>query len=205
MAAGAAYPGRIGPNAILQPVELLSGRLGPDAAAQLAAAAVGEPRYVAPEHLVDERAVARLHALVVEALGPETGYALLAEAGARTAAYLLQHRIPRPVQGILRLLPRRAALHVLAAAMARHAWTFAGSGRFRFLPGAAPAFEIADSPLCRGRSKQGPACSFYAGVFDGLVRALVARDARVHEIACRAAGDEACRFGIELQVRTRAG
>ena len=48
----------------------------------------------------------------------------------RTGDYLLAHRIPKPVQALLKRLPAPLAARVLLAAITRHAWTFAGSGRF---------------------------------------------------------------------------
>jgi len=194
---GAVAAGRIGPNAILQPVALLDAQIGPWAAAAIAAAAMQSDRYVPPADLVDEHAVARLHALVRRSLGWDAGSALLAEAGVRTADYLLRHRIPRPVQWGLRALPRRWALAALAGAMARHAWTFAGSGRFVFHGGDAPVFEIDACPLCRGEAASAAACTYYTGVFERLLRVLVDREASVREVACQSLGDASCRFLVE--------
>jgi divinyl protochlorophyllide a 8-vinyl-reductase len=44
----------------------------------------------------------------------------------------------------------------LGKAIARHAWTFAGSGRFRVV--APLVFEIADNPIVRGEVSDVPLC-----------------------------------------------
>jgi len=60
----------------------------------------------------------------------------------------MPNRIPRAAQLVLRLLPAAPAGRILAGAIVRNAWTFAGSGRFRV---AAPGiFEIEATPRSRG-------------------------------------------------------
>jgi divinyl protochlorophyllide a 8-vinyl-reductase len=117
----------------------------------------------------------------------------------RTADYLLAHRIPLPVQRVLKRLPAGLAARVLLAAISRHAWTFAGSGRFSASPagrGRRPlVLEIRNNPLCRGHAAV-PACDFYAATFERLFQVLVHRDAQVVETACEACGDAACRFEL---------
>jgi hypothetical protein len=60
--------------------------------------------------------------------------AILAKAGQGTADYILAHRIPGPAKALIRALPAPLGARLLTAAIARHAWTFTGSGRFRSLP-----------------------------------------------------------------------
>ncbi len=119
---------RIGPNAITRVAEALRSQRGEAATQQLfAVAGLSHHLDRPPERMVAEADVIALHA----ALRQLPGWRLIArDAGQRTAGYLLAHRIPRPVRLLLRLLPARLAAQLLAGAIARHAWTFAGSGRF---------------------------------------------------------------------------
>jgi divinyl protochlorophyllide a 8-vinyl-reductase len=187
---------RIGPNAILRLAEALRALAG-DAAAERIFERAGQVRHLRtpPTAMVDEREVAALYA----ALRVEPDLALVhgaaCEAGTRTALYLLAHRIPRPAQRVLRLLPPWAASRALLAGIDRHAWTFAGSARFTHEPiRRGVRLMLAGNPMCRGIESQEPACGFYAATFERLFRELVDRRARVREVACEAAGGRACVF-----------
>jgi divinyl protochlorophyllide a 8-vinyl-reductase len=198
-----AIQGRIGPNAITRVAEVLPRHVGASGTRALFARA-GLAGYLAapPEAMVDEREVRALHDALRDALGPARAADVAAEAGRRTADYLLARRIPKLVQALLRLLPAPLAARVLARAIAGHAWTFVGSGRFDLIwPGgrggaARLVFTIHDNPLCRGLSWPAPACDFHAAVFVRLFRALVHRRARAVEVACEARGDPACAFEL---------
>ena len=76
---------------------------------------------------------------------------------------------------MLEALPASLASRQLLSAIARHAWTFAGSGRYA----------------------AGPVCHWHAGVFETLFRTLVHPRSRARETACCAAGAPACRFEID--------
>lgn len=200
MAATAAGGGaaRIGPNALTQPFAVLAQRRGEAFAAALLEATTDLAAGRLPDAMVEETLVARFQHGITDALGWHDGFAVLDAAGERTAAYLLAHRIPGPVQRLLRWLPRRLALRVLARAITRHSWTFAGSGRFAFVgDGRTPfAFEIGDCPMAAGFTAPEPACRFYAAVFRTLLRTLVAPAADVVETRCMSVGDPVCRFEI---------
>jgi divinyl protochlorophyllide a 8-vinyl-reductase len=193
----AGVAGRIGPNAIIRVAEVLRERLGGDATARLFGLA-GLAAYVdhLPEAMVDETEVTHLHAVLRESLGDATAAQVAREAGTRTGNYLLAHRIPKPVQALLKLLPAPLAARVLLGAITRHAWTFAGSGAFSAVPGRPVRLTIRDNPMCRGLRSDVPACDFYAATFERLFRALVHPQARVVETACEACGDDACRFEV---------
>ena len=118
------------------------------------------------------------------------------EAGQRTGDYLLAHRIPRPVQWLLKCLPPTLAARVLLAAIARHAWTFAGSGRFEVLGYAPVRVSISGNPLARAVHADEPQCFYYAATFERLFRALVSRKSTVVETRCEAAGAAACIFEV---------
>lgn len=186
---------RIGPNAVTRLAEALAARLGPGAARDIFARA-GMAHHLAapPERMVEERDVIALHAALRATLPPAEAEAIAAEAGRRTGAYLLAHRIPRPMRLLLPRLPARLSARILLAAIGRHAWTFAGSGRFAHRPGRPVRFTIAGGPLTRGIQAPRPVCAYYAATFETLFRALVHPRARVVESECEAMGAPACLF-----------
>lgn len=187
---------RIGPNAVIQTFAALEAAAGRAAAVRVARAA-GCLRWLdaPPERMIDERAAARLFR-ALEADQGGAAAAIEADAGRRTADYILAHRIPGPVQWVLRLAPPRLAARMLLSAISRHAWTFAGSGAFS-AEGALPcSVEIRANPLAQGRAADHPACDWHAAVFTRLFRELVHPSAEARETACCAAGAPACRFEI---------
>lgn len=186
-------PYRIGPNAVTR----LAEALGPAAAPALFGAA-GCTDLLAhpPRHMVDERVVARLHRTLRRDWPAGEADAVARRAGSLTADYLLAHRIPKPAQSILTLLPASLAVRMLLTAIGRHAWTFAGSGTFSAVPGHPTVIRIADNPTCRGEDSDHPVCHYHAAVFERLLRVLVHPQAAVTETACCAQGGDACVFDI---------
>lgn len=189
--------GRIGPNAIIRVAEALPPRVGAAATAALFESA-GLAHYLRepPSSMVDEAEVGRLHDALRRELGWPEARAVAREAGRRTGEYLLAHRIPGPVQSLLKRLPAGWAARVLLKAIARHAWTFAGSGHFSAQHGTPVRLEIRRNPMCRGVQADEPACDFYAATFERLFRELVHARSRVTETSCEAVGADACRFEI---------
>jgi divinyl protochlorophyllide a 8-vinyl-reductase len=193
------HAGLIGPNAITRVAQVLPAWRGTAfTEALFDRAGLRALWQRPPQDMVPEAQVRALHHALRAALPAEEAAAVSRAAGRATADYLLGHRIPRPVQRLLRLLPAPLAARVLLAAITRHAWTFAGSGRFSAaVPGLRLAvLEIRDNPLCRGLYADVPACDYYAATFERLFQVLVHRGATVHETACEACGDEACRFEL---------
>ncbi|MBK1669786.1 bacteriochlorophyll 4-vinyl reductase [Rhodovibrio sodomensis] len=188
---------RVGPNAITRVGEALDGLYG-RATTYAVFADAGLTSYLEawPREMVAEGAVAGLNRALHAHL-PETGFRRVArEAGGRTGDYLLAHRIPKPVQALLRPAPAWLASRVLLAAIARNAWTFAGSGRFDAAAGRPCVVTIAGCPLCREIAADHPVCDTYTGTFERLFRELVHPQAAATETACQAAGAKACRFEI---------
>ena len=192
-----AAAGRIGPNAILRVAEALPPRVGSAATAAVFEAA-GLTHYLRepPTSMVDEAEVGRLHEALRRELGWPLAREVAREAGRRTGDYLLAHRIPRPVQWVLKRLPAALAARVLLSAISRHAWTFAGSGIFSAQAGTPVHLGIRANPMCRGVRAEAPACDFYAATFERLFRELVHPRSRVSETSCEAVGADACRFEI---------
>ena len=193
----ASRAGRIGPNAIIRVGEVLTARIGSSGTWALFEHA-GLVRYLRqpPGQMVEEAEVRQLHGALREKLGAATARDVATAAGRATADYLLGHRIPKPVQRLLRVLPAPLAARVLLAAITRNAWTFAGSGEFSARAGSPVQLTIRHNPLCQGLHTDTPACDFYAATFERLFQVLVHRNARVREVACEACGNDACRFEI---------
>lgn len=193
--------GRIGPNAVTRVAQVLPALVGEGATAALfeTAGLAHHLRHL-PQDMVQEAEVRRLHATLREQLGAVMAGEVGRAAGEATADYLLAHRIPRPLQAVLRRVPAWLAARVLLSAIARHAWTFVGSGRFSATRpgplGDGVDLAIRANPLCAGQRTDVPACHFYAAVFERLFRALVHPCSRVREVACEACGADACRFEI---------
>lgn len=182
----------VGPNAVLQMADVLRERTCAATTGAVFAAA-GLARYLEwpPQGMIDEAEAAALHHALLSAL-PRVGPALCAEAGTRTADYLLANRIPAFAQRLLRLLPPALAARLLVRAIARHAWTFAGSGAFsaRFPGGPRLVLEIAHNPLAL------PGCPWHCAVFTRLFTRLVSPRVRVMHHDCCANGGKTCRFDI---------
>jgi divinyl protochlorophyllide a 8-vinyl-reductase len=191
--------GRIGPNAVIRIAEALDAESRSGLARTVFRTARIEEHLAAPPAgMVPEDEVARLMAALFVELGPEAARRVAREAGRRTADYLIANRIPAPARAAFRILPKPIAARLLARSVARHAWTFAGSGRLVLQPGPPLVFEIRNGPLCRYLRTDAPACDYYVGTFERLFGRLVDRRARALEIACAAAGADACRFKVDI-------
>ena len=193
----ASRAGLIGPNAIIRVAEVLPARVG-EAVTRALFEQAGQSRYLQqpPQDMVPEAEVRRLHEVLRHQLGWPLAREVAWEAGQRTAAYLLAHRIPKPVQALLKRLPASLASRVLLAAISRNAWTFVGSGQFTARAGRPVRLEILHNPLCRGVKAEAPVCDFYAATFQTLFQTLVQPRAEVREVECEACGGSACRFEI---------
>jgi divinyl protochlorophyllide a 8-vinyl-reductase len=180
---------RIGPNAVTRLAEAADDRLGHAACERLfQEAGLACHRARPPETMVDEADVMALHRTLAR-LHPAQAGAVAADAGVRTARYLLAHRIPRPVQAVLRVLPPGLAARVLLAAIGRHAWTFAGSGRFSARMGGGVTIRIEGGPFADTLAA-GPLMAFYRAVFAHLFNTLVSprtqvADAGVDGMICQ--------------------
>ncbi|WP_285711359.1 bacteriochlorophyll 4-vinyl reductase [Erythrobacter oryzae] len=160
----------IGPNAVLKTVEVMEERLGhAETAAILADAQI--TRLPSGEHMIPEIEALRLHRWL--ALHDPMGALVIAEeAGARTADYIIAHRIPRAACWLLRRLPARLAAPMLMAAIRKHAWTFVGAGAFA--PADAWHFTIDRTPARDRLPPSDSLFAWYGAVFTRLYRELVA-------------------------------
>lgn len=174
------------------------GRIGPNAITRVAAAlTAGERarifagRDAAPAAMVPAADVARLHAALRRELGVTRARAVARAAGEATGAYLLAHRVPRAMRAVLPWLPSVLSLPVLRAAVRRHAWTFAGDGRFAWQ---GREITLERCPFCRDTRAAEPLCDYPAAVFESLLRDMVDPRVTVRQVGCAAMGDAACRF-----------
>lgn len=118
----------IGPNAILQALPVMERMLGARESAHI----LKEARIATlpdGESMIPEAEAMRLHH-ALSMRDPFEAIDIAREAGHGTADYIIANRIPRIAAKILRWLPARLAAPLLMKAIARHAWTFIGSGRF---------------------------------------------------------------------------
>lgn len=184
---------KVGPNAIIQLTAVLREGWGEHVAdACLASANLLSYRTAPPGGMIDEREVVTLFASVRLVLGGEQADIALMHAGFRTGDYILANRIPRGAQRALRLLPAPLAARALLHAIARNAWTFAGSGNVELRTALNPALSIAGNPLAT------PGCPWHVGVLTRLFRSLASPRAVLTHTSCCARGDRTCRTGLAL-------
>lgn len=185
----------IGPNAILQLLPQIA-RIGGEARVAQMLAEAGIFDVPDGTHMIPEGDAARLHQ-VLRRDEPDLAPQLAAKAGRATADYILAHRIPEFAQILLKLLTAPLAARSLSRAIAKHAWTFAGSGEFRVV---SPwCFEIAHNPIVRGEHSATPLCHWHTAVFERLYRVLVHPHVTCEETTCCAtSADGMCRFELTL-------
>lgn len=184
--------GVVGPNAVLQMQAALEARFGRAGAEQVFAAA-GHQRLLRqpPGEMIDEQVPAALFRALWHELPSSEAVAIAHDAGRRTGAYILENRIPKPAQLLLKALPPRLAAPILLKAIEESAWTFAGSGDCRAKSGRPAKIEIAANPLSM------PGCIWHIGVFEELFGALVHEGVRVAHTDCLGAHRRVCRFEID--------
>lgn len=187
----------IGPNAVTRMAEALSARLGEGRCEDIFASA-GLAHYLRnpPTHMIPAEDVTRLHRETVAQIGEERAAAIGGEAGRLTGDYLLANRIPLAAQRMLKLLPRALASRILASAIARHAWTFAGGAAFSYAFVPHLQLRIVGSPICCGLRSEAPACAYYAATFERVFGEMLGPSLRVTEIECEAMGAPACVFEV---------
>ncbi len=76
-------------------------------------------------------------------------------------------------QRVLKKLPRELAARILVAAIARHAWTFAGGGAFSYEFSPQLTLRLMGSPICKGLRTQEPACTYFAATFERVFREML--------------------------------
>ncbi|NJN66889.1 MAG: bacteriochlorophyll 4-vinyl reductase [Chloroflexaceae bacterium] len=176
---------RIGPNALIQTVEALKETYGLARTTDLLCEG-GFPSLVdfMPAEMVDEQEFLMLiHALTTQ-LGSEPTRAILRRSGQRTGDYVLRYRIPSLFQQLVRWrrLPRHWSLWLLLLAIRQSAWTFVGSGVFRFSLGKEKEARILIVNRAPNPAIPPEVCSFYGGTFERLVQALIDAHMQVQSV-----------------------
>jgi divinyl protochlorophyllide a 8-vinyl-reductase len=188
-------PAQIGPNALIQMVEALRIVWGPEETRSLLVSlGLGHYADVPPQHMMPQEQVAALHTRLHGMVDAGSFKSITADAGRRTADYLLAHRIPRAVQWVLKRLPDAIAARVLCRAIAKHAWTFAGSGVFSYAWTPGLVFRLRGNALCQQIQADAPVCDYYAATFERIFRVIVNDNWRVVEAQCEASGADFCEF-----------
>jgi len=186
-------PGVVGPNAVIQLAGALNDGPGPEVAQKVfSAAGCPELLVTPPTAMIDERIPARLFETLWETLPDEAARQVAAEAGQRTGRYILENRIPRLVQTMLRVLPPSLSLRLLTMAVARNAWTFVGSGVCHAQASNPATIEIVGNPMPT------PDCVWHQAVFAALFCHLVADHVQVRHSQCSRFGSSSCRFELTL-------
>lgn len=166
---------KIGPNALIQTVRALAEQQELDSCITLLAQ-IDELALLSddPEQMVLEARFIRLVQALAAQVEPAMAQAILFRSGIYTAEYLLAHRIPGIFQHLLKSLPPRLALRLLLSAIGKHAWTFIGSGAFRYQMRPTTAIEI------QGSERHHPCVSsFFAGTLTHLFQTLVVADCQL--------------------------
>ncbi len=192
-------PALIGPNALLQLADVLEAE-GGEALRDAIFHAGGVEQMPGADGMIPEGPVADVHQ-AMRAGWPDVAQKYAWDAGERTARYIMAHRIPKPAQLALRVLPARMAAQILARAIEKHSWTFAGSGTFRIAGRKPLVFEIVDNPVVRGEVSEDTLCRWHEAVFETLFTTLASRRYRAREVACCAQSAKACRFVLTLLPR----
>jgi divinyl protochlorophyllide a 8-vinyl-reductase len=185
---------RIGPNSVLQLVPVLDEHIGVAARERLLANC-GLAQLPSDEGLMEEGPAAELHQ-AVRREHPTLAPDLTRQAGDRTGQYIIDNRIPVAALKVLRALPPWLAAPLLASVIEKHAWTFAGSGKFRVRSRHPLIFELKDNPVVRGERADAPICHWHVAVFERLFRHIVDDRLRCVETHCCASGSDSCRFEL---------
>ncbi|MTI44828.1 divinyl protochlorophyllide a 8-vinyl-reductase [Roseibium hamelinense] len=195
--ASASTESLIGPNAVSQLLDVLTKEGGAELRSDFErkAGLVPLPDLTS---MIPETVAATAHNTVRHCYA-KTSIGILKRAGYQTGDYILANRIPAPAKWLLKALPDFLASRLLAQAVAKHAWTFAGSGEFRVTSQNPLTFTLKDNPLIRGENAASPQCIWHAMVFQRLFNALVDANAKVIETECCAMGHPACRFQISYE------
>lgn len=175
----------VGPNAVLQLAAALKEEGGDALVAEVFGAA-GQAALLEgpPSVMVDERVPAALFD-ALWAVYPHRAREVAAEAGRRTADYVMAHRIPDFAKRLLRVLPDWLAARLLLTAIRKNAWTFAGSGTCAVaVPGGAMVLDDNPMPM--------PESIWHKAVIGRMVASLLHPATRLEHVDCLHSDTRAC-------------
>lgn len=191
---GAQVRTRVGPNAILQTRAALDELCGYTKRDEIFDhAGLGWLTDRDLHDMVPAHTVNLLNCAVRDCLSWDRAEAVMARAGTLTADYIIANRIPGAAQKLLAILPERLAVKVLLKAIARNAWTFAGSSSVVV---SGRTISIHNNPICLG-SLGFDGCIWHCAVFSRLFQRLIDDRIEIRETECFGMGGLACVFEIE--------
>ena len=186
----------VAPQAVLSLMGATEDALGPEAAARLLrdGALFRLPDPTTP---VSEEQVARMHKALRIAY-PVDAAPIARVAGRRAAESLIETQLSPRAQRMLSASPWTVGAWLLGRWAGQHAWTFAGSGRFRMVR--EMEFVIWDNPFAKAAAPaEGPQCAWQEALFERLFQSLIDPRLICREMTCAAAGADACRFAFMLR------
>lgn len=184
---------RIGPNALIQTARALHEEMEPEVVEHILRRG-GESKILQeqPAKMVSEGRFASLVSACCDVAGLGPSRLVLERSGRYTAQYLLENRIPRFFQTLLRWLPPRPGLALLLFAISQNAWTFTGSGHFVYSMKRQPELSV----LCNVYPGAA-ACGFYGGTFKHLIHTLIDPKAQVETTISKQANYQTlCRYVV---------
>lgn len=193
-------PALIGPNAILQALPVMERVLGTEESAKV----LREARICAlptGETMIPEIDAMRLHH-ALSMRDPFDAIEIAREAGVGTADYIIANRIPRAAVRLLRWLPAKLAAPLLMKAIAKHAWTFIGSGHFA--PKGGWHFTIDRTHADDLMMPTDSLFEWYAAVFSRLYQEMVHADAVCHDEGPAPMRRFAHQYRIEVRLKMGA-
>lgn len=185
---------RIGSGSVLELVPLMDDVLG-EAERDRLLLISGIPELLPNQGMMEETPAAALHQ-ALRSNHPTLAPALTIRAGERTAEHIIERRIPKAALQVMRHLPPWLSAPLLARVIETHAWTFAGSGRFKVLSKHPLVFALTDNPVVRGEQSPEPICNWHSAVFQRLFSSIVDPNLRCVETHCCASGSKSCVFEI---------
>ncbi|ETX15942.1 hypothetical protein OCH239_11745 [Roseivivax halodurans JCM 10272] len=144
---------------------------------------------------VPESKVVRLHNGVQDNW-PDISPDLLDRAGRAAAEAVVTDRITPRAKVLLENMPWPMAAWLVGRSARQNARAFAGSGLFSVQT--TGRFALINNPFALHVRSAEPNCHFHAAFFEHMFQRLAHRDFKCREVACCAAGAEACTFVLSL-------
>lgn len=185
-------PALIGPHAVIHAAEVLQESFG-TLACQTVLAHARIDTVPSGECMIPEIEALRLHRWMAM-WDPVACFDVAEEAARRTADYIIASRMPAPAVRLLRHLPAQLAAPLLMRAIGRHAWTFAGAGRFT--PHGAWDFTIDRSVVDDLVRPPDTLSVWYAAVFTRLYQRMVDERSECSRLSTGSPNPSIFRFGI---------
>ena len=184
---------RLGATAIIQTRAALDEQVGVAARrAIFEACGPGVLDDLDPDGMVEARVINALNYEIGAQLGPEAAHAVMKRAGELAGDAFLADRIAKPLQWLLKALPRGLAQRLLMTVIARNAVVFAGQAHIET---GSDFISVHDNPICLSQVGYS-SCIWHAALFHRVFTILVDPRITIHETECVGWGSEMCKFEI---------